>query len=64
MNTALKLALDIDRMIADAANSRRQLDISERSTELFLRFLDCGYSRPELAETLREEAAAAGISVH
>ena len=61
MQTALKVALDIDRLIKDAIRVREPLDIPERATEVYLRFADVGYTRCEIAEVIEIEAEAAGL---
>ena len=62
MATPLTVALDIERLVADARRSRQPLDLSACADELFLRFLTAGCSRGQIAAVLAEEATAAGVT--
>ncbi len=64
MGTPLGVALDIDRLIADARRSDQPLDVSACASELYLRFLASGCSRGQIAEALVHEAEAAGVTLH
>jgi hypothetical protein len=64
MGTPLSVALDIERLIADARRRDQPLDISACASELYLRFLASGCSRGQIAEALVHEAEAAGVTLH
>ena len=64
MGTPLSVALDIERVVAEARRSERPLDVSTCADELYLRFLAAGCSRGQIAAVLAEEATAAGVAIH
>lgn len=64
MNTPLDVALSIRQVVVDARTARMPLDLAIEVEELVVRFPDCGYSRVQIAETLQEEAIAAGVVLH
>ena len=64
MGTPLFVALDIDRVIAEARRRGQPLDVAACASELYLRFLASGCSRGHIAEALVHEAEAAGVTTH
>jgi hypothetical protein len=64
MSTPLNIAVDIDRLIADAKNRHAGIDVAACVNELYLRFLTSGCSRQQIAEALEGEAEAAGLTSH
>jgi hypothetical protein len=64
MGTPLSVALDIERVLAEARRSERPLDVAACADELYLRFLAAGCSRGQIAAVLAEEAQAAGVAIH
>ena len=64
MPTPLTVALQIGRLVADAQLRRSSIDVARSAAELYLRFMPAGCSRPQIAEAIRDEAAAAGVTVH
>ena len=64
MNTPLDVAVDIGRIVLQAQAARRALDLADCADDLLARFPQTGFSRPQILEALREEAAAAGLPMH
>lgn len=64
MNTPLEVAVTISRLIMEARERRVKLDIGSAVDELSTRFPHSGYSTVQIAETLTEEASAAGVALH
>ena len=64
MSTPLNVAIDIERLIADAKSRGSPIDISACANELYLPFVGCGCSRQQIAEALEGEATAAGLTLH
>ena len=64
MSTPLSVAIDIERLIADAKTRQSVIDVSACANEIYLRFLASGCSRHDIAEALEGEAAAAGLTMH
>ena len=64
MTTPLNVALDIGRVICKAQMEHTAVDVSACAAELFLRFIESGCSRGQIAEALEEEANAAGVTIH
>jgi hypothetical protein len=62
MSTPLSVALNIERLICEARARQSAIDVAAIAAELYLRFYASGCSRHEIAETLQDEAAAAGIT--
>lgn len=60
----LNVALDIGRLVAQAQAQHTSIDMSACASELFLRFFASGCSRGQIAEALKGEAAAAGVTLH
>ena len=63
MSTPLHVALDIERLVAEARRRHTPIDLSASTADIFLRFLGSGCSRGQIAGALRDEAAAAGVAV-
>ncbi len=64
MKTPLNLAVDIERVIADAKARQTPIDVFACADELYLRFLASGCSRQQIAEALQDEAEEAGLTTH
>ena len=64
MSTPLNIAVDIDRLIVDAKDRQASLDVWACVNDLYLRFLNSGCSREQIAEALAGEADAAGLTNH
>lgn len=64
MSTPLSIAIDIERLIAEAKAGHAGIDVSACAGDLYLRFLAAGCSRQQIAEALEDEAEAAGVTIH
>ena len=64
MSTPLSIAIDIERLVAEAKARQRAIDVTTCAGELYLRFLAAGCSREQIAEALEDEAEAAGVTIH
>lgn len=64
MSTPLNVAIDIERLIADAKTRKAPIEVRACAEEIYLRFFASGCSRHDIAAALEEEAAAAGLTIH
>lgn len=63
MNTPLEVAVSISATVIEASQARTVIDVSGSAAALHSRYPDAGFSVPEIAETLRAEAIAAGVAL-
>jgi hypothetical protein len=64
LDTPLGVAVAIAQLVDTAGRRRRDIDLTQSTTEIFLRHLAAGCSRRQIADALASEAEAAGIMVH
>ena len=64
MAMPLEVALTIGEIVIGARAANLPLNLSLHIEDLLIRFPNCGYSRVQIAETLEEEATAAGVALH
>lgn len=63
VNTPLEVAVSISATVVEARSARTELDVCGSAAALHSRYPDAGFSLPEIAETLKAEAIAAGVRV-
>jgi hypothetical protein len=64
MNTPLDIAVDIGRIMLEAQEDRRPLNLRGSADEIVARFPDSGLSRRQILDALEEEAGAAGLALN
>ncbi|MGQ7791774.1 hypothetical protein ACUN0C_05120 [Faunimonas sp. B44] len=64
MHTPLEIAVCISHVVSNAQADGAGLDLASQADALYTHFRSTGYSREDIAATLRDEAVAAGVVVH